>query len=188
MLSSDVGRKLRENIRKIISPFACFLRVLVVQCSTLLLESCTKLHLLARAMSRHNCQEPVDLKNALLWLLFQYTGSKEEAYNLDHSSRHQEKHRNCLFHWHPRRTWSSLWQQRLTTSGEENTENQEIIYLYPHKNKGWVDIYSYSLCPPQGTNASLPTLLELVVIMAVTEKKLQTCPSGAEPMAVCMCI
>ena len=154
----------------------------------MLLEGCTKLHLLACAINRHNCQESVDLKNALLWLLFQHTGSKEEAYNLDRSSWNQEKHRNCLFHWHPWRTWSSLWQQPLPASGEENRENQEIIYLYPHKNKGWVDIYSYSLCPPWGNNPSLPTHLELVVIMAVTEKKLQTCPSGAELTAVCMCI
>lgn len=71
MLSSDVGCKLREKIKKkIFSLFAWFLHVLVAQSSTVLLEGYTKLHFLARAMSRHNCQESVDLKNALLWLLF----------------------------------------------------------------------------------------------------------------------
>lgn len=130
-------------------------------------------------MGRQNCQESVDLKNALLWLLFQHTGSKKEAYNVDHSSWNQETPINCLFHWHPWHTWSSLWQQPLTALGEENTENREIIYLYPYKNKGWFDIYSYKLCPPQSTNPSPPTPPELIVITAVTEKKLQTCPSGA---------
>lgn len=116
-LSSDVGFKLGENTRKIISPFAWILHVFVIQCRTVLPKGCTKLHLLAHAMGRQNCQESVDLKNALLWLLFQHTGSKKEAYNVDHSSWNQETPINCLFHWHPWHTWSSLWQQPLTSLG-----------------------------------------------------------------------
>lgn len=62
MLSSDVGCKLRGNIRKIMSPFARVLHVWVAQCSTGLVEGSVKLHLLVHAMSRHNCQESLGLK------------------------------------------------------------------------------------------------------------------------------
>lgn len=80
-----------------------------------------------------------------------------------------------------------VWQQPLAILGEESIEKQEIIYLYPHKNKGWVDIYSSNLCLPQGANRSLPAPQEIVII-AVSEKKLQTYLSGADLTAVCMCI